>query len=156
MTMASGLYVVTHRDALDTSLLGVDYLSNSHKVALVTNTHTPDFDTHDFYADITNELTTTGGYTATGRVLSTGTAAGGNCTATFALGVAGQLKYDLTTDIAWPSASFTARGAIWYADALASDPLLFAQTFGADYTATNGTFTIQLDTLGAFTIDLVP
>lgn len=156
MTMASGLYVVTLRDALDTSGLAVDFLSNLHKVALVTNTHTPDFDLHDFYADITNELATAGGYTQPGRVLSTGTAAAGDCVPTFALGVAGQLKYDLTTDIAWPSASFTARGAVWYADALASDPLLFAQTFGADYTATNGTFTIQLDSLGAFTADLVP
>lgn len=72
------------------------------------------------------------------------------------LGNAGQLKYDLTTDQSWASASFTARGALWYADALGTNNLLFAHTFGADFTATNGTFTIQLAAGGAFTIDLVP
>jgi hypothetical protein len=156
MTMASGLYVLTFRDALDTSNIAIDFLLDTHKVVLVTDTHTPNFDTHDDYADITNELATAGGYTQLGRVLTTGTAANGNCTPTFGLGSAGQLKYDLTTDVAWPSASFTARGAVWYADALATNNLLFAHTFGADYTATNGTFTIQLDALGAFYIDLVP
>ena len=156
MTMASGLYVLTFRDALDTSLTGLDMLSTSHKVVLVTNTHTPDFDTHNDYSDITNELSTAGGYTAGGRILSAGTAAAGSCAPTWGLGAAGQLKYDLTTDVAWPSATFTARGSILYADALATNDLIVAQTFGSDFTATNGTFTIQLDSLGWFTIDLVP
>lgn len=148
MTMASGLYLPTMRDALDTTGLAVDYLLDSHKIALVTNTYTPDFDTHDFFADVTNEISGTN-YTAGGKVIT-------GLTPTFALGSAGQLKYDLTTDQSWASASFTARGAVWYADALASDPLLFAQTFGSDFTATNGTFTIQLASGGAFYIDLVP
>jgi hypothetical protein len=149
MTMASGLYVLTFRDALDTSNIAIDFLLDTHKVVLVTDTHTPNFDTHDDYADITNELATAGGYTQLGKALT-------GLTPTWGLGAAGQLKYDLTTDQSWSSASFTARGAIWYADALATNNLLFAHTFGADFTATNGTFTIQLDALGAFTIDLVP
>jgi hypothetical protein len=147
--MASGLYVLTFRDALDTSNIAIDFLLDTHKVVLVADSHTPNFDTHDDYADITGELATAGGYTQLGKVLT-------GLTPTFGLGSAGQLKYDLTTDQSWSSASFTARGAIWYADALATNNLLFAHTFGADFTATNGTFTIQLDALGAFTIDLVP
>jgi hypothetical protein len=152
MTMASGLYAITFRDALDTSGLAVDFLLDSHKIALVTDSHTPDFAAHDFYADITNELATAGGYTQPGKIIT-------GLTPTFVVsgtGTSTSLKYDLTTDQSWSSASFTARGAIWYADALASDPLLFAHTFGADFTATNGTFTIQLDAAGAFTIDMVP
>lgn len=149
MTMASGFYLPTMRDALDTSGLAVDYLSESHKTALVLNAHTPDFDTDDFYADLDNEVANGNGYTTGGKVLT-------GLTPTFALGNAGQLKYDLTTDQSWASASFTARGVIWIADALASDPLLFALTFGSDFTATNGTFTIVLHANGAFTIDLVP
>jgi len=149
MTMASGLYVLTWRDALDTSNLALDLLLETHKVALVTNTYTPNFDTHDAYADITNELTTTGGYTAGGKVLT-------GLVPTWGLGAAGQLKYDLTTDQSWASASFTARGSVLYADALTNNDLIVAQTFGTDFTATNGTFSIQLDALGWFTIDLVP
>lgn len=149
MTMASGLYVLTLRDALDTSNIAIDFLLETHKTVLVTNSYTPNFDTHNAYSDITNELSTAGGYTATGKVLT-------GLTPTWGLGATGQLKYDLTTDQSWASASFTARGAVWYADALTNNDLLFTHTFGADFTATNGTFTIQLDALGAFTIDLVP
>src|SRR4249919_3885885 len=119
MTMASGLYVLTFRDALDTSNIAIDFLLDTHKVVLVTDTHTPNFDTHDDYADITNELSTAGGYTQLGKALT-------GLTPTWGLGAAGQLKYDLTTDQSWSSASFTARGAIWYADALATNNLLFA------------------------------
>lgn len=149
MTMASGLYVLTFRDALDTSGDAVDFLLDTHKILLVTDAHTPDFDTHNDNADVTNELATAGNYTANGKTLT-------GLVPTFGLGAAGQLKYDLTTDVSWASASFTARGSILYADALATNNLLVAQTFGADYTATNGTFTIQLNALGWFTIDLVP
>jgi hypothetical protein len=156
MTMASGLYVVTFRDALDTTGTALDMLSNLHKVVLVTDTHTPDFDTDNDYSDIDNELAASGNYTTGGRALNVGTAANGDTVPTWGLGAAGQLKYDLTTDVAWPSASFTARGSILYADNLGTNDLIVAQTFGADFTATNGTFTIQLHTNGWFTIDLVP
>lgn len=149
MTMASGLYVLAFRDALDTSGIALDFLSDAHKVALVLDAHTPNFDTHNDVADITNEVANGNGYTTGGKVLT-------GLVPTWGLGSAGQLKYDLTTDQSWASASFTARGAIWYADALATNDLFLAQTFGADFTATNGTFTIQLDALGAFYIDLVP
>jgi hypothetical protein len=156
MTMASGLYVLTFRDALDTTGLAIDMLLNSHKVVLVTNTHTPNFDTHNDFADITDEVSGTG-YTAGGRALSVGTVANGDCVPTWGLGAAGQLKYDLTTDVGWASpTSVTARGSILYADALGTNDLIVAQTFGADFTSTAGTFTIQLDALGWFTIDLVP
>jgi hypothetical protein len=44
---------------------GRDFDSNSYKVTLHTSTYTPSVD-HNFQDDLTNELTTTGGYTAGG------------------------------------------------------------------------------------------
>ncbi len=153
--LEKGVAIRTLRDALDTSGLAIDFLLKTHKLVLVTDSYTPNFDTHSAYADITNELAGTGGYTVTGRILSAGTAAAGDTVPTFAL-ASGVLTYDLTTDVAWPSASFTARGSVLYADALTNNDLMIAQTFGADYTATNGTFTIQLAAGGWMTIDYTP
>lgn len=150
--MASGLYAITFRDALDTSNLAIDFLLETHKVVLVTDTHTPNFATHTAYSDITNELATAGGYTAGGKILT-------GLVPTFAVtgsGATTSLTYDLTTDQNWTSASFAAYGSILYADALANNDLLVAQTFGALYTATNGTFTIELAAGGWFAIDMVP
>lgn len=70
MTMASGLYVLTFRDALDTSNIAIDMLLDTHKVALVLDAHTPNFDTHDDIADITNEVANGSGYTTGGKVLT--------------------------------------------------------------------------------------
>lgn len=153
MTMASGLYAQTFIDALDNTGLAVDLLLDTYKLVLVTDSYTPTFeDTTPRYTDITNELSTAGGYTAGGKILT-------GLTPTWAITGSGSsttLKYDLTTDQSWSSASFTARGSVLYADPLANDDLIVSQTFGADYTATNGTFTIQLHANGWFTIDMVP
>lgn len=47
----------------------VDFDSDSFKMVLCTSSYTPDFATHDFYNDITNEVTGTG-YTAGGQALT--------------------------------------------------------------------------------------
>lgn len=51
----------------------IDYLSDTMKVALATTTYTPDPDTHETFADVTNELTTANGYTAGGATLGSKT-----------------------------------------------------------------------------------
>lgn len=48
----------------------VDLDSDSLKIALLTSSYTPNLDTHDYYNDLTNELTTALGYTAGGQVLA--------------------------------------------------------------------------------------
>jgi outer membrane protein assembly factor BamA len=145
MTMASGLYVVTWRDATDTSNAVLDLLLSTNKVDLYTDTKTPNFDTDAAYS-ATNELATAGGYTQDTKTV------GG--TPTYALGSAGQLKYSWSASVDWTSATFTARGMILHT-AAANLPFC-AVTFGADFTATAGTFSITAHANGIFFIDLVP
>ena len=45
-------------------------------------------------------------------------------------------------DAAWTSASFTARGALLFNDTASGDPTVVVLDFGADKTASNGTFTV--------------
>lgn len=49
----------------------VDWVTDDVRVSLHTTTYVPDQDAHDFFNDATNELTTTGGYTAGGVALGT-------------------------------------------------------------------------------------
>jgi hypothetical protein len=145
MTMASGLYVPTWRDIADTTGLAVDMQAAGNIVCLYTDTKTPNFDT-DAAHSTTNELATGNGYTQDAKTV------GG--TPTFALGSAGQLKYSWSTTVQWTGATFTARGMI-IGKASTLEPIV-AVTFGADFTATAGNFTITAHANGIFFIDLVP
>lgn len=51
----------------------VDWLSDTIKVALLTSSYTPNANTHDFYNDLTNELSTANGYTSGGATLGSKT-----------------------------------------------------------------------------------
>lgn len=145
MAAASGLYGITLRDVLDATALAVNIDSDSFKLALVTDTHTPDFNAHDFYADLTNEVSGTG-YTAGGAVTASETIAvsGGFVTIDFA-------------DVAWTTATFSSvRAGIWYDDTLASDPLICSNTFGADFSVTAGTLTVVVHANGYLRFDIIP
>lgn len=144
---SSGMYLVNWIDILDATQLAIDLSLTTHKWALYTNTLTPNFSTDQTYS-ATNEISGTN-YTAAGRTIAAG---GGSPTVTES--PTGTIMYD-QNDMTWPTASFTARGGILYADALA-DQLIVAQTYGADYTATNGTFTIQFASGGVLTLDITP
>jgi hypothetical protein len=145
---SSGMYVANWIDILDATQLAIDLSLTTHKWALYTNTLTPNFSSDVSYSS-TNEITGTN-YTAGGRTIAAG---GGSPTTTES--PAGTIMYD-QNDMTWPTASFTARGAILYADALGADNLIVAVTFGADYTATAGTFTIAWNVLGVLTLDITP
>jgi hypothetical protein len=120
----------------------VDFLSDSIKVALTTNSYTPNQDTHDFYNDVTNEVTGTG-YTAGGSELATKTLA--NTT--------NVVKFD-AADTAWATSTITARYAVVYKDSGTSStsPLLCWVNFGADVSSSAGTFQITWDSAGIATI----
>jgi hypothetical protein len=144
MTMASGLYVPIWRDATDTSNLVLDLLLSTNKVDLYLDAKTPDFDNDAAYS-ATNEVATATGYTRDTMTV------GGTPTWASAAGI---LKYSWSTTVQWTSATFTARGMILHA--AAGNYPFCAVTFGADYTCTNGTFTITAHANGIFSVDMVP
>lgn len=142
---ASGLYVTNWIDLLDATQLAIDTSLTSHKIAMYTNSLTPNFSTDVSYS-ATNEVSGTG-YTAGGQIIVAPTTIE---TPT------GTLTYDLDNQVWVSPTSVTARGSILYADALAGNNLIVGHNFTADFTSTAGTFTIQWATAGVFTIDLTP
>ncbi len=144
--MASGLYGITFLNALknDLALDLDDTTADRFKIMLVTSSYTPDFGTHDFKADVTNEVTGTG-YTAGGKSLTSVT-----CTQS-----GGTITFD-AADVTWESSTITARGAVVYDDSLTNDPLLCYIDFGADKTSSFGDFAVAFNASGVFTLDLTP
>ena len=144
--MASGLYGVTFLNALknDLALDLDDTTADRFKIMLVTSAYTPDFGTHDFKADVTNEVSGTG-YTAGGESLT-------SVTLTQAAGV---ITFD-AADVTWASSTITARAAVIYDDSLASDPLICYIDFGSDQSSSSGDFVISFNASGIFTLDLTP
>lgn len=145
----SGLYLPTWIDIVDTTQLAVDLDLETHKGAMFTNTITPNFSTDTAYGVApynANEVTGTA-YTAGGAVLTS---------TTVSESPAGTLMWD-AADLAWAASTIAnARGVLLYADALAGNNAIVLVNFGADYSTTNGTFTIQWAAAGIFALDLTP
>jgi hypothetical protein len=122
-----------------------DWDTDTIKVALCTSAYTPDQDTHDFFNDVTNEITGTG-YTAGGVTTTTPTVTYDTAT--------DEIRLDCD-DPSWSSATFTARVAVWYKSTgtASTSPLIGYMDFGADQSVSSGAFTIQLDSTGAFKAD---
>lgn len=155
MTMASGLYVANFIDILDATQLAIDLSLTTHRLALYTNTHTPNFSTDTAYT-ATNEVSGTG-WAAGGVTLATAAAGGTSTVPTVTDSPAGTLMYDMTNDVSVASTTLTnARGVMLYADALAGNNAIVMINFGADFSTVAGTFGIQWNAAGVFTIDLVP
>jgi hypothetical protein len=126
---------------------GIDMDAATWKFALASATYTPDRDTHDFFNDITNELSTANGYTAGGVTLT---------------GVA--LSYDAASDQVRldfndPSWTFTSavtwRYGIAYIDtagASSTDPLMLLFDWGSSQTV-SGVYSVVIDPTGAYAID---
>ena len=149
----SGLFCATFIDILDATRCLMDLSLTTHKVALYDNSATPNFTgAGDTAYTTTNEVAGTG-YTAGGLILT-----GLSPTVTDA--GSGVLKY--THDaLSWATATITAYGAEWYADAnTAGDgvakALLVGVYFDQAYTATAGTFTVTPSGTGIFTVDMTP
>lgn len=130
----------------------IDFVSDDIACSLHTATYTPNQDTHDFFDDLTNQLSTANGYTAedgtgTGFLLAGKSHANTNNVS----------KFD-STDPAWTSsgAGFTARIAVLSdvtSNVTTTDPLLLWTDFGQNETASGGgTFTIVWNASGIATI----
>jgi hypothetical protein len=110
-----------------------NFASDTFKVMLVTSSYTPNKDTHEDRADVTNEVSGTG-YTAGGTAT----------TPTITLDTSND-RVDLTfSNVSWASATITARAAVIYkSTGTASTDLLVAYVdFGSDVSSTNAAFAV--------------
>ena len=122
---------------------GIDLTDGNLKVALCTSSYTPDQTTHEFFDDITNEVTASG-YTAGGQALS-------SPTVTMSSHV---VKLD-AADTVWEDITLTARTAVVYYDTgtAGTSPLIcYQQNQDADVSSTAGDWTITWNSSGIATI----
>lgn len=124
----------------------IDLTNDTIKVALCTSSYSPNIDTHEDFADITNEVADGNGYTAGGQALA---GKNGSVDNTNDLGL-----FDCT-DPQWTTATFTYRYAIFYQDTgTPTTSLLIAYyDFATDQVVSNGTATLQIDTTGLFSLE---
>ena len=122
----------------------IDFDSDTVKVALCTSSYTPNQDTHDYFNDVTNEITGTG-YTAGGATLTSKTATYTSGTNVLALDCA---------DPTWTGATFTFRYAVFYVSTGTSStsPLLCYVDFITDQTVTAGTASLTVNASGLLTL----
>lgn len=154
---ASGLYCITFRDCLDPTNIGLDLTATDSKMALVNDTHTPDFSVHDQFADLTNEVSGTGW--AAGGVLLSAISAGATSMAPTLVVSSGSLVWD-GNDVAVSGTTLTnAMAAVIYADAETTpvaDPLVILIDFVTAFSTVNGVFGIQWAAGGISSWDLTP
>jgi hypothetical protein len=140
--MADIIYNSFKKKIMDGS---IDLDTDTIKVALVTSSYTPDQDAHDFFDDITNEVSGTG-YTAGGASLANKAVTADN---TDNEGV-----FD-ADDVSWTTSTITARGAILYKSTgtASTSPLIAYLDFGSDKISTAGTFTISWNAEGILNLN---
>jgi hypothetical protein len=145
MTMASGIYGPFIRDAINNAKAFALNASDTIKWQPVADAYTPDFNTHDEEADITNEVTGTG-YTTGGEVLAS---------PTFVIS-AGFATFD-GNNVSLPTTTLTnIEGVVLFDDTLTGDPLLCAVDFGSSYSTVAGTLAITWNASGIFRFDYTP
>lgn len=122
----------------------LDFLASTVKCALASNTYVPNQDTHDFFNDVTNQVTGAG-YTAGGVTLTSKTAVYATGTNTLTLDAA---------DPTWATVSIAEiRYAIFYVDTgvTSTSPLLSYMDFEANYAPSSQSFTVTIPTTGIIT-----
>jgi hypothetical protein len=127
--------------------LGESLEAEDNKVLMTTDSYTPNFDTHDFRNDITNEVTGTG-YSAGGTAI----------TSTEVTLSSGTLTLD-GADVSWASSTIAnAMAAVLYTNVGAdtTDQLILLSDFVSAASSSSGTFTIQWSASGLTTVDYTP
>lgn len=120
----------------------IDLDSHTFKACLLTSAYTPN-SAHTTYSQLTGEVANGNGYTTGGVELTSVTWTRSGNTVTFD-----------AADPSWTSATFTARYLVIYDDTPTSpaDPLVLLKDFGSDKSVTGGTFTVQFNASGIFTL----
>ena len=118
----------------------IDLVNDTIKVALVTSGYTPDIDNHDYFDDITNEVSGTG-YTAGGETLTNKSVTQNNTTDK------GVFDAD---DVTWSNSTITARGAVLYKSTGtdSTSPLIAYFDFGSDQSTTGADFVLRWNSSG--------
>lgn len=127
----------------------IDIEAGTHKLALVASGYTPNRDTHDFFDDVTNELSTADGYTAGGVTLTS--------YVTSYDSASDQIRFDHDN----PSWTFTGSGPSWryaidYIDtagASSTDPVFLLYDWGTTVNPGAGVYTLTIDAAGIAYID---
>lgn len=112
----------------------IDLAADTIKVALVGSGYSADKDAHEFFDDVTDEVSGTG-YTAGGKTLVNAALAQDNVNDRAVLSA---------DDLTWPLATLTTRAAVVYKSTgnPATSPLIAYLDFGADETVNGEDFTI--------------
>jgi len=120
----------------------IDFDTDTIKVALVTSAYVPNIDTHDFFDDLTNEVTGAG-YTAGGATL-------GSKTVTVDTSNDSAI-YD-GDDVSWTTSTFTTAGAVIYKSTgvASTSPLIQYIDFGSSQITSASTFRIIWNVSGLF------
>lgn len=148
---ASGWYGLTLEKMLNATSLPTNGLESetATSMILVNDSYTPNFDTHDFYNDVTNEIANGGGYTTGGVTL----------TSTEITLSSGVLTYDFA-DPSWASSTIAnaMAGIVKFSrgGASSADELVLLLDFVTAVSTTNGLLQVQVNASGAGTIDYTP
>lgn len=114
----------------------IDFDTDTFYMSLHTSTLAANKDTHDFFDDMTNEVTGTG-YTAGGNAITGVTVSAVDTT---------NDRVDITFPaVSWPTATITARYGIIRkrrGGAASADELVMQVDFGSDIASTGGTFSV--------------
>jgi hypothetical protein len=145
MAVTATLFGLTAQKEIDGSG-AINWTSDTIKVALCTSSYVPNQDTHDFFNDVTNEVTGTG-YTAGGASLASKTSTYDTAS--------DQVRLD-AADTSWTTSTITARFAVVYKSTgtASTSPLIGWVDFGADVSTTAGTFQITWDPTGVVVYDV--
>ncbi|MGA2159115.1 MAG: hypothetical protein ABSG90_07835 [Dehalococcoidia bacterium] len=144
MAESAKVYSKMHLNALKKLISDLSASGSTIKVSLHTSSYTPNQDTHESHADLTNEVASGNGYTTGGVTL-----------ANKALTASGKVTTFDADDVSWANSSITARYAVIYDATPAADAdkkLLAYVDFGADKTSSSGTFQITWNASGIFTV----
>lgn len=141
--MASVIYNSFKLKLIDSSTK-INLAGDTIKVALVTSSYTPVIDSHDFFDDITNEVSGTG-YSAGGATLASLSVTQDNTD--------DESVFD-AADTTWTTSTITARAAIIYKSTgtPSTSPLIAYIDFGTDKTSDGGTFQITWNSEGILNI----
>lgn len=137
--MASGIYNAYKVNVF--SPVDIDFLADDIKVALIAPGYTPNFDTEEFFSDISANEVVGAGYTQGGISLANKSVSQDN---TNNRGV-----FD-ADDINWPGSTITARGCVIYKNTgvAGTSKLIGYIDFVTNRSSSGGTFTIQWQSVG--------